>query len=250
MEKRLVAVIAAARADPVFYPLVPLAHNPCLCILLETVLAVPGVEETLVLVCPDQRVAIQAEINRRFPEERVRVVVEGWAEALDGLDDDRVLVVQAEFPLISRLTLLRLVRQQSQDGGAVLLASRLRNHGSYTGLSEDGFRLYPDNNEEGTCFLGAAVAPAHAFTPLLALLEQNADSVVALGRPGLFWLSPAVAAKECLVLRSLEDKNYMEEVYMENRNADFIYQFYGLWKKCSHIESRLEALEKEQMSRS
>ncbi|NDE15016.1 hypothetical protein EBZ80_08815 [bacterium] len=249
MEKRLVAVVAAARANPVFHPLIPLAHNPCLCILLETVLSVSGVEEIRVLAHPEQKAVIQTELNRWFPEERISIHTR-WDDALRDLgDDDRVLVVQTEFPLLSRSTLLQLTRDERSDDGAVLLASRLRNHGLYTGLTDDGFRRYPDNDQEGTtCFCGAAVAPVRSFVPILSLLEEDADHVVAMERAGLLWLSPATAAKECAVLRSHEDKNYLEEVYMENRNADFIYQFYSLWKRCSLIESRLESLE-EKMSR-
>jgi hypothetical protein len=250
MKKRLIAVVAAARTDPVFHPFVVLAHNPCLSILIETVLSVPGVEEVHVLVCPEHWAAAQAEVNRRFSEAGVRVHADGWSLLCSFDEDDRILVVQAEFPLLSRITLLDLTRQGQDE--AFFLGSRLRNHALYTALETDndrrvlGFRLYPNNNQEGsTCFLGAAVVPVRRLLPLVGLLEEDPDNVVAAAPSRVFWVSPGIASKECAVLRTAEDKNYLEEVYMENRNADFIYQFYTLWKRCSMIESRLETLEEK-----
>ena len=252
MEKKLIAVVVATRADPVFHPLVTLAHNPCLSILIETVLSVPDIEEIHVLVCPEHRVMAQAEVNRRFSEAAVRIHADGWSPLLCSFqENDSVLIVQAEFPLLSRITLLDLVRQEPQDK-AFFLGSRLRNHALYTALETDkdrrvlGFRLYPDNDQEGTtCFLGAVVAPIRLFLSVLALLEEDSENIVAVAPSTVFWISPGVASKECAVLRGAEDKNYLEEIYMENRNADFIYQFYTLWKRCSSIESRLESLEEK-----
>jgi len=63
------------------------------------------------------------------------------------------------------------------------------------------------------------------------------------GKKTIFMVNPFTANRECIIIKKIEDKNFAEEIYLENRNANFIHQCFGLWKQCDQFDRRLQNIE-------
>jgi len=59
----------------------------------------------------------------------------------------------------------------------------------------------------------------------------------------LYIIHSYIANKEFILLKSYDDKNLIEEIHMEKKNAFFITQCYEFWKKFDSLENRIHIIE-------
>lgn len=255
-------------------PLIPLGHNPCLCILLETLIELSDLIENIhILVFERHMERFKKEISRWFfhSMDRIHILAmpdtQGTAKsiryALDQLKNTterHILLLHSNMPLISKITLADFIQHsltEDVDEPLSVLVSKIKNQ------ENERVVLSKEDPSRITAIVRAPHPSAFSFLNTFmihrSLLEELIDrvetdtvsseyeiaNIVALSTTGakMFCVHPYVANRECIIIRKADDKNFAEEMYMEHRNNIFIQQCYGLWKKCNTFESRLSYLE-------
>lgn len=251
--------------------LIPLGHNPSICILLETLLDLQNLLDTIYVIVFDRHLeSFKKEINRWFMNKEIIKIIsvpdtEGTATSVQHFLDthpcknEDLIILYSNMPLIHRSTLKDFMFQCAQENSvANILVSKIKNNKDYEKaiIVEDKATkivsfLDMDCSSE-YCFLNTLFIKKTLLENLLPLIEPNPlttefeiNDIVSLLPEGsdFYVLNPYQANKECILVKKTEDKNFAEEVYLEHRNSHFIHQCYGLWKKCDTFENRLNYIE-------
>jgi len=148
----------------------------------------------------------------------------------------------------------------------MLLVSKLKNNQEFTQLivKEESIQGIDDEikiDQNCYCYLNTMFIQKSLLQDLLPKIIPHQEtqeyelSFIIRVQPQSFkfyTLNPYIANKESILIKNSEDKDFAEEIYMENRNAIFIHQCYGLWKRCELFENRLafveEILEKHDLN--
>uniref|UniRef100_A0A6C0K5S2 MobA-like NTP transferase domain-containing protein n=1 Tax=viral metagenome TaxID=1070528 RepID=A0A6C0K5S2_9ZZZZ len=256
-------------------PLVPLGHNPSLCILLETLLELSDhIDHIYILVFERHCEKFKREIFRWFynDHDRIHLITmpdpQGTAKSIQYALEDlkkkgtmverHLLLLHSNMPLISKITLADFIQHsltEDSEEPVSVLVSKIKNLDNERVVVSDEDRItaiVPSPHPSPFCYLNTIMIHRVILEHLVDRIEQNTatseydiEQIVALYSTGakMFCIHPYVANKECIIIRKVDDKNFAEEMYMEHRNNIFIQQCYGLWKKCNVFESRLSFLE-------
>jgi len=250
--------------------LIPLGHNPCICILLETLLELPDIESIHVLAFERHLERFKKEINRWFFNYNTITITslpdtQGTAKSIEyflkqnPIKNSNILILQSNMPLVSKITLKDLMYNFVQQENDILcLISKLKNTEHDKAIVENNERvteIVPWNQDTllEFCFLNIMAIKLSVLEKNISKIscnpetnEYNITDIVKCHdkKASAYILNPYVANKECISIRKVDDKNFAEEVYMEHRNSMFITQCYGLWKKCEIFENRLQFLER------
>jgi hypothetical protein len=251
--------------------LIPLGHNPCICILIETLLELQDIENIHVLAFERHVDRFKKEINRWFfNHNRITITslpdTPGTAKSIEYfltkkmIKSPNILLLHSNMPLISKNTIRDLMAHFLEQGNDIMcLVSKLKNTENDTVVLENNetiVRIISGSKDSESssdfCFLNTMAIKLDVLEKNLPKIvchpetnEYNITDIVKHNesKSGIYMLNPYMANKECIMIRKVDDKNFAEETYMEHRNAMFIHQCYGLWKKCEIFENRLQFLE-------
>lgn len=254
-------------------PLIPLGHNPCVCILLETLLQISEIDNIFVLIFKRHLSNFEKEINRWFFNKKNIFLIPlddtpGTAKSIEKMIHhkqlhENVLILYSNMPLLTKSTILDYINHYYEnESSMMILVSRLKNYQNY-----DHVIIHDDHHvvdiidkvmQSNTaiphyCYLNSMIMKLSILLENIKNIDCNSitkeydikDIIKIYQSKGISYhlLNSYIANKECIIINKIEDKNYAEEIYMEQRNSIFIYQCYGLWKKCEIFENRLSNLE-------
>jgi len=276
MKKKFSIIILAGgfgTSLQILYPsipkaLVPLGHVPSLCIQIETLLELDNlIDNIYVLVFKRHLYSFEKEINRWFyNNEKIKIIslpdCQGTAKSIDfflqqkDLMNEHIIIIYSNIPLISKFTLKDfLIHCTNQEQDLIAIVAKLKKKKEYDyAIINNNEDLVKINSQDVSEFYFLNVF--YIEKKILNLIpkikpdentkEYNINEIVGLyeGKKGIYILNPYIANKECIIINKLEDKNFAEEIYLENRNANFIHQCYGLWRQCEQFENRLYYIEK------
>lgn len=253
-------------------PLVPLGHNPSICILLETVLELDEIDTIYILIFKRHLDLFQKEINRWFYDKSNIVLyplpdTQGTGKSIEHLvnknkiKSENLIIMYSNMPLISKITLKDMIHCfTSENQSLQCLVSKLKNKNEYDGtvlldneiLKEIIPVIETPTSSSDYSFLNIILIKRDLLSQLIPKLcahkmtgEYYITDIIKNYKKGanVFIINPYIANKECVIVKKMEDKNFAEEIYMEHRNIMFINQCYGLWKKCEIFENRLQFIE-------
>lgn len=245
--------------------LIPLGHNPCICILLETLLEIGEIDCINVLVFERHLEKFKKEISRWFFNHNIINVIslpdtQGTSKSIEymlekhAIENENILILHSNMPLISKITLQDMMNHFiEQKENLMCLVSKLKNTENERAVVKNNEQIIDISTSASSeySYLNTIAIKLSLLKELIPKIdctpdtnEYNIHDIVKLAKKSAIYnLNPYTANKECVMIKKTDDKNFAEEIYMEHRNANFIHQCYGLWKKCDIFENRLQFLE-------
>jgi bifunctional N-acetylglucosamine-1-phosphate-uridyltransferase/glucosamine-1-phosphate-acetyltransferase GlmU-like protein len=250
--------------------LIPIHNNPCICILLETILSLNNLVDTVYIIC-FQRYAssFHKEISRRFYNEYKIKLVEiedtnGTAASLQlflnqtSLLNPNLCILNSNIPLISKMILQDFIMDCYHSSIKLAVSNLKKNVDEYEKVihSENPIiesHLNKNIDSFEFIFLNMFFIKQNILQKYINFINSNLYSTkyeiydifqyISEYKKELFLIHSYIANKEFILLNSMEDKNYIEDIYSEKKNAIFISSCYELWKKFENLENRISFLE-------
>jgi bifunctional N-acetylglucosamine-1-phosphate-uridyltransferase/glucosamine-1-phosphate-acetyltransferase GlmU-like protein len=257
--------------------LIPIGHNPCICILLETLIEFDDIISDIHIVIFERYYDLFCkEISRWFyNNKKIKIIsindTQGTAKSIEYIMDNKfdnmnndILILHSNMPLISKITLKDFIYNYKNKNFKFLsLVSKLTNKNEYDKaliIDNDNikeivyFKEIVDHSQFEYSFLNTILIKKTLLQALIKTITINTLSeefhIIDIFKNSeikskAYVLNPYIANKECVIIKKNEDKNFAEENYLERRNIMFINQCYSLWKKCEIFENRISFLEKK-----
>lgn len=250
-------------------PLIPLGHQPMICILLQTLNDVAKGSPTTLIVRPETRTMFEREMRRWFPGWDISIWASlnektSAADLLACLQDmtkpeysekDALCLLQWDFPLISKTTLDDFLFFAEDKEFAVLGAGYTRwnkdrplypmEHRDHRVVSVALETLTPTETGKSLVALVPCVeATRGLLLKTLPLVKEYFEILnVAETRAWLCRLPPHPSELDTISIRCSQDKVFAEHRFMEKKHADFLSQCFALWNRCKMMDQRIETLE-------
>lgn len=253
--------------------LIPLGHNPCICILIESILELSSfIDKIYVLFFKKYKAMFEKEIKRWFQNmDNIIMVsqddppgtgksIELFLQEHDDSIHENLLILHSNMPLLSKTTMKDFITESFiEKADKNILISKINNYKEYhqVEIQKERVQKIVDksdqvSNERPFCFMNTIFIKKSILQSLVPRIpldpfdnEYKIYKMVELDPDGFqyFVMNPYIANKECVLIYRQEDKNFAEEIYLEYRNTIFIHQCYGLWKKCEIFENRINQIE-------
>lgn len=237
--------------------LVPLGHHPMVCILVKTLLEVNNVSIHLVVSSPHDTI-FKREMRRWFPTSDIEVFGSMGSTTSESLlefliakewpDDTTVVVLQSNFPLLSRGALEHFLHFSEGASSAVLGVNRskwnedraLRNlvveDGRVVSVEKSNFTQlgFLACSQFSTGDLRRHLPGCEDYYEIVAKCEE---------KPVLVRLHSYPVELDSISIRTTGDKTFAEHKFMEKQHADYLSQCYCIWRECRNLEERIQKLE-------
>jgi hypothetical protein len=229
------------------------------CILIKTLLELEDVRVSL-LVQKQHEGVFKREMKRWFASQDIEIFGSVAADTAGSLyaflqykgwkGDEACLVLQSDFPLVSKMTLEHFVQASENAACAVLGTNRTRWNEDRPlhalVLNKDGDRV--ESIEDGY-FEDYGFIPCTKFIVSLLLEHLPAcrryyEVVHRSEEKPVFVKAQAYPIEmDSISIQSAGDKTFAENKFMEKQHAEFLSQCYCLWNRCKNMEQRLQTVE-------
>jgi bifunctional N-acetylglucosamine-1-phosphate-uridyltransferase/glucosamine-1-phosphate-acetyltransferase GlmU-like protein len=250
--------------------LIPINNIPVICIILENLLYLSEYIENIYILCFSKYInSYHKEISRRFYNNyKIKIINihdnEGTAKSLqefflnNTLNNDNLCIMNSNIPLISKFTLQDFLIDTNNTQVLILASNLKKNILDYEKIT-DNLLIESHKNvnyiDFKYIFCNLIFIKTYILLEYLYKIEKNNYTleyeyydIFKLLNPNylkLFIINSYIANKECILLKNHEDKDYIQEIHLENKNAAFITQSYHFIKKFESIENRLAFIEKK-----
>jgi len=254
--------------------LIPIHNTPSICILIETLLQLEDYIDMIYIVCFRRHaVSFHKEISRRFYNNyRLQIVSveenQGTTVSFQSFltqqpnVSSNLCILYSNMPLISQYTLREFMSQCKHQNKVIAVSSLKKNVLDYHKIvthhdnEREAFRIISRHDTDLPSF--DYIFCNLFFIKTVSLLEGSLnlnphsqeyeifDILPPCLSDELYIIHSYVAVRECTLLVSTEDKEFIEESYTERKNAFFITQCYQIWKKIESYDHRLHLLEQRQ----
>lgn len=251
--------------------LIPINNIPSICILLETLLQLDEFIQIIYIICFKRYASsFHKQISKRFYNNykiKLISVEDNEGSALSckffmdhhTIESDNICILNSNIPLLSFYTLSEFINNSIDKTINICVSNLKKNIEDYekfvnqddTLFIESHLNLDIENNDFIYCNL--FFIKKTILKNSLLNLQKNSYSheyeifdifnYLNLNINNFYIVNSYVANKEFILLKSNDDKNMIEDFFIEKKNAIFITQCYEFWKKFDSLENRIHFLE-------
>jgi len=163
------------------------------------------------------------------------------------------LLLSMECPFLSKLTLTHFLDFiSSQSCWISLLVSKMNIRDEYVSLSSFSNESLSTLNHCPFSLDELSILEILWLSSTMEIPKDDYDSLFQVWIDQrlltLYYIPVYISQQECLFMRSVETKRYMEDQYIQDRCSFYVYKCFELLKKNDSFEERLSRLEKKILS--